>query len=430
MGVCNCDINQFANIKALRSPFIPVLLFRDFDSMSVHRMNDFMDTTSSQKEPKNSEPPKNSGSKSRMIYGFSIFFLFTACTCAGPVFMASFISLVCAGLIREVWIFMKDRLHGSLLSKVPKDSLNDTALTREKVINEFLRNVKLEFSVLHFIAGFWHAASFIQNCNLLNVSVTPKYLYNASLPFLSCYSEVLIKSMLFLIGQYNFLTCLLYITYILLCIRNLHISISNDVIFVHHMLAIGTQHFSAVTTIIHAVHIKFPFIFGCFWTFMVLCNVAFNDCWAYFIGRNFGRHQLSKISPKKTIEGYIGSGIMTISAAIIFVYLVRLCKPEITELPKLVCSNTRNGNFRSDGNVAPASSWSPFTHIFVISVFASILSPIIGLIFSAIKRAFKKQDFANTLGPHGGFLDRFDCTTTTTLFAYCYFHFISEFTFP
>ena len=37
--------------------------------------------------------------------------------------------------------------------------------------------------------------------------------------------------------------------------------------------------------------------------FFLVVSVAFNDIFAYFGGRRFGKHPLSKLSPKKTIEG-------------------------------------------------------------------------------------------------------------------------------
>lgn len=37
------------------------------------------------------------------------------------------------------------------------------------------------------------------------------------------------------------------------------------------------------------------------------------------------------------------------------------------------------------------------------------MSPFAGFFASAVKRAYKIKDFADTIPGHGGFLDRFDC---------------------
>ena len=50
---------------------------------------------------------------------------------------------------------------------------------------------------------------------------------------------------------------------------------------------------------------------GLWWILVVLPAVWFADSAAYFIGKRFGRHQLSpRLSPKKTWEGYLGGIIV------------------------------------------------------------------------------------------------------------------------
>jgi phosphatidate cytidylyltransferase len=39
--------------------------------------------------------------------------------------------------------------------------------------------------------------------------------------------------------------------------------------------------------------------------------VVFNDSWAYICGKTFGRTPLIKLSPNKTLEGFIGGGVAT-----------------------------------------------------------------------------------------------------------------------
>lgn len=51
---------------------------------------------------------------------------------------------------------------------------------------------------------------------------------------------------------------------------------------------------------------------GMIWFFLPAALVITNDIFAYVVGITFGRTQLIKISPKKTVEGFVGAWIMTI----------------------------------------------------------------------------------------------------------------------
>lgn len=51
---------------------------------------------------------------------------------------------------------------------------------------------------------------------------------------------------------------------------------------------------------------------GMIWFFLPAALVITNDIFAYVCGIAFGRTQLIKLSPKKTVEGFVGAWIMTI----------------------------------------------------------------------------------------------------------------------
>ena len=175
--------------------------------------------------------------------------------------------------------------------------------------------------------------------------------------------------------------------------------------------------FLALLTILYSLGISFPFFFGNFWTFLLMVGVAVNDACAYFIGRHFGKHPLSKLSPKKTLEGYFGACIATILTVLLFT------KAILTYHEADAAKETPNNIGINIGISAPSSI---LTHAFVISAFMSTISPLIGLHFSAIKRCLKKKDFANTLGPHGGFFDRFDSCIVSVIFTFFYLSFAME----
>ena len=109
---------------------------------------------------------------------------------------------------------------------------------------------------------------------------------------------------------------------------------------------------------------------------------ALNDSSAYAIGKNFGRHALSKkISPKKTIEGSLGGVIVTSFVGIVIFKL----------------------------NISPLylDNINIFYLIFTI-ILLSIFGQIGDLFFSKIKRIKQIKDFGNIFPGHGGLLDRID----------------------
>lgn len=65
---------------------------------------------------------------------------------------------------------------------------------------------------------------------------------------------------------------------------------------------------------------------GMIWFFIPASLVITNDIFAYICGIAFGRTQLIKLSPKKTVEGFVGAWIMTIFCAFFLVSLMSRSK--------------------------------------------------------------------------------------------------------
>lgn len=61
---------------------------------------------------------------------------------------------------------------------------------------------------------------------------------------------------------------------------------------------------------------------GMIWFFLPAALVITNDIFAYICGIAFGRTQLIKLSPKKTVEGFVGAWIMTILFAMLLVNIM------------------------------------------------------------------------------------------------------------
>ena len=61
---------------------------------------------------------------------------------------------------------------------------------------------------------------------------------------------------------------------------------------------------------------------GLIWFFLPAALVITNDIFAYICGMAFGRTPLIKLSPKKTVEGFLGGWIFTIISGYIWVWVL------------------------------------------------------------------------------------------------------------
>lgn len=122
---------------------------------------------------------------------------------------------------------------------------------------------------------------------------------------------------------------------------------------------------------------------GKWWMLMVLPAVWLADTGAYFIGRRFGRRRLSpRLSPKKSVEGYLG-GIIT---ATLGTYLLAALWATVA------------------GADTAISPWRGA----VLGIILAVLTPLGDLGESMIKRQVGVKDSGNILLGHGGAFDRID----------------------
>jgi len=113
-----------------------------------------------------------------------------------------------------------------------------------------------------------------------------------------------------------------------------------------------------------------------------------NDTFAFLIGKNFGKHKLlERISPNKTIEGFIGGMVFTFIASLI---LTRVFSS--LSLDKWI----------------------------VIAGIVSVFGVLGDLIESMFKRQAGVKDSSNFIPGHGGFLDRFDSVIFAAPFIFIY----------
>lgn len=117
------------------------------------------------------------------------------------------------------------------------------------------------------------------------------------------------------------------------------------------------------------------------------------DIFAYIIGRAFGKHKFSKISPKKSVEGCIAGVIGSVILSLIYTY---------------VSNNFWLTNY-------------PYVFIIFISILLSIISQIGDFTASSIKRFVDIKDYGNIIPGHGGMLDRLDSLLFIGPFTYYVF---------
>lgn len=132
---------------------------------------------------------------------------------------------------------------------------------------------------------------------------------------------------------------------------------------------------------------------GKIFIFFFFFAIWFSDAFAYVIGKHFGKHHFTPISPNKTVEGAVGGVVGAILTNSILTCVCNLCFS--TNLSYLV--------------------------IILISIVLSIIGQIGDLAASSMKRYTNHKDFGNLIPGHGGILDRFDGILLAAPFAYVLF---------
>lgn len=121
-----------------------------------------------------------------------------------------------------------------------------------------------------------------------------------------------------------------------------------------------------------------------------------NDSFAYLWGVSLGRHKLfPRISPKKSVEGFVGGLISTVILAFFIAQWIE----------------------------TPLSAWQ-----WVGAAVCIVLASTFGDLFeSMLKRYAEVKDSGNLLPGHGGFLDRFDSVLFSIPTFYVYLQIVKYF---
>lgn len=140
----------------------------------------------------------------------------------------------------------------------------------------------------------------------------------------------------------------------------------------------------------------FPYMVSGEWmpeiVFMPFLLVWINDTFAYLFGVRFGKHRLfPRISPKKSWEGAIGGGIVTIATGLA---------------------------------IAPHIEGLTIVDSAIISCIVVVFAVYGDLIESMFKRSIEIKDSGKFLPGHGGILDRFDAVIFTIPAIFVYLEFM------
>ena len=141
--------------------------------------------------------------------------------------------------------------------------------------------------------------------------------------------------------------------------------------------------------------------FGTFYVLLALAIAWMSDTGAYFCGKYFGKNKLCpQISPKKTIEGFIGGIIVCLLSVILLSFIFN----------DFVFAEKRQINY---------------VLLIILSLSGSAISALGDLCFSSIKRQCEVKDFGFIMPGHGGILDRFDSVIFTAPYVFLFIKTIS-----
>lgn len=127
------------------------------------------------------------------------------------------------------------------------------------------------------------------------------------------------------------------------------------------------------------------------WTILTLVSTWLADSAAYLVGTWRGRRRLARrLSPNKTVEGYVGGIVLGTPFTVLLGWLL--------QLPMLI--------------------------VLLVALLVSVFGTAGDLVISLLKREAGKKDSGNMLPGHGGALDRVDSLIWSVTLAYYVVHYL------
>lgn len=125
-----------------------------------------------------------------------------------------------------------------------------------------------------------------------------------------------------------------------------------------------------------------------------------NDTFAYLVGKSIGKHKLyERISPKKTIEGFLGGVVFAVFAGYLISKLYIKPNPDFSNKSILI--------------------WT------IIALIVGVFGTIGDLIESKFKRIAEVKDSGKIMPGHGGILDRLDSVIFVAPIVYLFYQILS-----
>lgn len=137
---------------------------------------------------------------------------------------------------------------------------------------------------------------------------------------------------------------------------------------------------------------------GLVWVVFTLFVTFSTDIGAFFFGRLFGRHHMfTRVSPKKTWEGYFGGIVFAVGIA-----------------------------FLAHRFVAPVTQLMTWYETLLFAVAVAVICPFGDFGESMLKRSFAVKDSSNLIPGHGGILDRLDSILFSMPIAFWFYEIVNS----
>ncbi|CAK7564425.1 MAG: phosphatidate cytidylyltransferase [Sporothrix epigloea] len=268
------------------------------------------------------------------------------------------------------------------------------------------------------------------------LATTMYFLYGESVIYYFKHIVLVDKVLLPLATHHRFISFILYVFGFVFFVTSL-----NAGHYKFQFTQFAWTHMALYLIVVQAHFVMNNIFEGLIWFFLPAALVITNDIFAYVCGITFGRTQLIKLSPKKTVEGFVGAWIMTVLFGFFLSHILMKSKYFICPV------NDLGANFFTGLQCDPNPVFLPRTykmphfvflpakyanmsismaplqiHTIIFSTFASLIAPFGGFFASGLKRTFKIKDFGHSIPGHGGITDRMDCQFIMGFFAYMYYH--------
>jgi phosphatidate cytidylyltransferase len=235
--------------------------------------------------------------------------------------------------------------------------------------------------------SFFLIVGILEFCNLVNLKKINSLVIGSLLFVIFSFFEITNVTSLLLIFATLFVS--IKLIYLLFSQQNIKLDETSKYVYLLGYIVLPIIILTKIPTNIFGVDYKPQMIISIFiliWT---------NDTFAYVVGKSIGKNKLfESISPKKTIEGFVGGIVFSAIAGIL--------------ISKLYLQ-------------MPIYFW------IIISIIVSVFGSIGDLVESKFKRIAGVKDSGNIMPGHGGVLDRLDSVIFVAPFLYFFLQIIQYF---